>query len=189
MKNKRGWKRFLIENKKGQFYLVAAIIIVLVLVTLTSVRTYAIVKPEPRAIQDLGSELKEETSRIVDYGIYNANEDLNELLDNFTDADFAPYFLQKTSETGIVFVYGNSTDLFAVKYNNSITGTISATIGTTGANWNTVNEFAERIAITPTDPLTVNFSGKEFNFDLKDNEMFYFVIVQERGDETYVERN
>jgi|TARA_B100001971_G_C18219032_1_gene555875 hypothetical protein len=175
-------------NKRGQFYLVAAIIIVFVIAGIASVKTYAIVRPEPRAIQDLGSELNEETSRIVDYGVYNS-ANLTSLLDSFTDEEFAPYFLKKTGETGIVFLYGNKEKLSAVQYNQTITGTISATIGTGAINWQEVSSFTERVDVIPTDPLMVNMSGKMFEFDLKDNEMFYFVIVKEEGGETYVERN
>ena len=106
-------------NKRGQFYLVAAIIIVFVLAGIASLKSYAIVKPEPRLIRDLGSELSEETSRIVDHGIYT-DVDLTELLNNFTDEEFAPYFLQKTGETGIFFLYGNNTKLSAVQYNKDV---------------------------------------------------------------------
>jgi len=180
-------------NKRGQFYLVAAIIIVLVLAGISSVKTYAIVSPEPRAIKDLGSELQEETSRIVDYGIYNVKQDLNSLLNNFTNTKFAPYFLQKTSETGIVFLYGNKTDLEAIRYNTTSTGVISATIGTLATEWNPVTDtFAERIDIIPIEgqeEIVVNITGKEFEFKLQDNQMFYFVIVQEKNGETYVETN
>jgi len=180
------------RNKRGQFYIVAAILIVLIIAGVASVRTYAIVQPKPRAIHDLGSELREESSRIVDYGIYNA-KDLTLLLDNFTDTEFAPYFLQKTGETGIVFIYGNKSKLSAVQYKEQVTGTISATIGTGIANWPTASEFAERVDVTPIDPLekelNVTLLGKSFRFDLKDNEMFYFVIVQEKEGEIYVERN
>tara|TARA_Y100000310_G_scaffold341057_1_gene438940 strand:+ start:2247 stop:2786 length:540 start_codon:yes stop_codon:yes gene_type:complete len=178
-------------NKRGQFYLVAAIIIVFVLAGIASVRTYAIVRPEPRVIQDLGSELKEETSRIVDYGIYNTDVDLNLLLDSFTDEEFAPYFLQKTGETGIVFIYGDKEDLSAVQYDKELTGTISATIGTGVVNWQEVSPLTRRISVSPTssDSLEVEISGRTFEFDLKDNEMFYFVIIKEEGDDTYVERN
>jgi hypothetical protein len=178
------------RNKKGQFFIIAAIIIVLIIAGIASIKTYAIVSPEPRAIQDLGSELQEETSRIVDYGIYNKDtENLNEILDNFTDTEFAPYFLQKTSETGIVFVYGNQTSLEAVEYKEQSTGVLSATIGTGVTNWAPVTTFARRVNVSTSEPIKVNILNKTFNFDLQNNEMFYFVIIQEKDGETYIEKN
>ena len=57
-------------NKRGQFYIVAAIIIVLTLSGILSITTYAIAKPSPKTIQDLSKDLKTESSKIVDHGIY-----------------------------------------------------------------------------------------------------------------------
>ncbi len=176
-------------NKRGQFYIVAAIIIVLILAGITSVQTYAIVRPEPRVIQDLGSELTEETSRIVDYGIYQS-KDLSALLGNFTAKEFAPYFLQKTDETGIMFIYGNKTDLTAVRYDEKYTGKVIATIGSGVSTWETTEMYDEMISVDPAvDPINVTILNRTFNFDLQDNQMFYFVVVQEKDGETYVETN
>ncbi len=178
-------------NKRGQFYILAAIIIVLAVSGIASVKTYAATKPEARKIQDIGAELSEEGSRIVDYGIYNG-QDLDNLLDSFTDTEFAPYFLKKTENTDVVFIYGDKTNLWGVRYNQQSTGTISATIGGASTNWGIVNTFADRTAITDTDGdgiITVDLLGKSFDFDLKDNEMFYFLIAQEKEGETYIERN
>ena len=71
-KNKKVGNKFF-RQKKAQFYLVAAIIIVMILVGIASIQTYAIAKPKPRKIKDISAELNEETSRIIDYGIYNPN--------------------------------------------------------------------------------------------------------------------
>ena len=95
------------NNKKGQFYLVAAILIVLAISGIASIKTYTVIKSEPRKIQDIGSELREETTRIVDYGVYS-KQNLTRVLNNFTDSEFAPYFLKKTENTNIVFIYGDA---------------------------------------------------------------------------------
>jgi len=81
------------QNKRGQFYIIAAIIIVLAISGLMSIATYAIAKPSPKTINDLGSDLNKESTRIIDYGIYN-REVIIKLMYNFTDKEFAPYFLQ-----------------------------------------------------------------------------------------------
>ena len=178
-------------NKRGQFYILAAIIIVLAVSGIASVKTYAATKPEARKIQDIGSELSEEGSRIVDYGIYNS-QDLTNLLNSFTDTEYAPYFLKKTENTDVVFIYGDKTNLWGVQYNQESTGTISATIGGGSTDWQIVNTFADRTAITDDDGdgiISVELLGKSFDFDLKDNEMFYFLIAQEKDGETYIERN
>ncbi len=180
------------KNKRGQFYIVAAIVIVLILGGIASIKTYAIVKPKPKTIYDLSSELKEETSRIVDYGIYNEDENLSSVLDDFIETEFASYFFQKTENAEIILIYGNRENLFAVQYDEESLGTISATIGTGTIDWTSLEEVSNKIPIEISpgeDVVEVNFQNKTYEFDLMENEMFYFVIVEERDGEVYVETN
>jgi|SRR3989338_3352765 len=176
-------------NKKAQFYIIAAITLVLIISGFASVKTYAIAKPEPRKIKDISAELTEEGSRIIDYGIYN-KKNITSLISNFTDMEFAPYFLKKTENTSIVFIYGNKTELYSVQYIQDYTGTISAFIGTGAAQWNVENIYANRTKIISSgDQLNVTILDKKVSFELKDNEMFYFVIAQEKEKEIYLEKN
>jgi len=179
------------NNKKGQFYLVAAIIIVLAISGIASVKTYTNIKSEPRKIQDIGSELKEETTRIVDYGVYS-KQNLTKILNNFTDSEFAPYFLKKTENTNIVFIYGDADELYSVQYFPKDTGTIYASLGGASAQWSTIGTYVNRTRITDADGdkiVTVTILNRNFDFEIKENEMFYFLITQEKEGEVYVERN
>lgn len=178
------------KNKRGQFYIVAAIIIVLAISGLASVVTYAYVKAKPRTMQSMGNELREEGSRIVDYGIYN-KENIIEYLNNFTES-YAEYFLKKTNNANVIFVYGNKTNLFAVKYDNVSTGLISANIGNGATNWNMFKGVVNRtnVIVNPTETnVQVKMFNNDYNFNLKESQMFYFVIIQEREGEVYVEEN
>ncbi len=179
------------ENKKGQFYLVAAIIIVLAISGIASVKTYTVIKSEPRKIQDLGSELREETTRIVDYGVYS-KENLTKILNNFTDSEFAPYFLKKTENTALVFIYGDAEELYSVQYFPEDTGSVYATLGGVSSEWPTIGTYVNRTKITDMDGdkiVIVTILNKDFKFEIKENEMFYFLITQEKEGEVYVERN
>jgi len=178
-------------NKRGQFYLVAAIIIVLAVSGIASVKTYAIIKSEPRKIENIGSELKEETMRIVDYGIYS-QENLTKVLNNFTDSEFAPYFLKKTEGTNIVFIYGNADELYSVQYLEKETGTIYATLGGASPSWQEVSVYTNRsdsFSKNIGEILTITVLDRDFEFEIMDNEMFYFLITQEKDGEVFVERN
>lgn len=176
-------------NKRGQFYIVAAIIIVMIIIAFASIRTYANVKPEPRNIEDISGELKEEGARIIDYGIYS-RENITKVLENFTDAEFAPYFLKKTESTNIVFIYGNYTELYSVQYNPYYTGSVFATIGGVSPAWQSSSIIPNRTQINPVSGVvTVEVLGKSFDFKINENEMFYFIISQEKDNEVYIERN
>lgn len=175
------------KNKKGQFYIVAAIIIIIVIASLTSIVTYTLVKPEPKTIQDLSSELKEESAKIIDFGIYNG-VNLTSLLENFTEEDISDYIYQKAKGANITFIYGNKEDLYRVDYSKRNIGEIG--IGSIGINSYKKYKTKSKITISSNeDELNVNILDREFKFKLRDNEMFYFVIVKEKEGEVFIERN
>ena len=178
------------QNKRGQFYIIAAIIIVLAVSGLTAISTYAITKPEPRIIESLSDELNSEGSRIVDYGIIN-KIDSNNILDSFTKEEFAPYFMKKTENANILFIFGNRTSLYGIRYREEVSGQITASIGG-HSSWFITNPYSEKINLNvfPSDEsIKVNLLNRTYQFELMDNEMFYFIIGQEKEGETYVERN
>lgn len=177
-------------NKRGQFYIIAALIIVAAISGLTAVSTYAITRPEPKVIESMGEDLNSEGSRIVDFGILNKTNP-NEILESFTKEEFAPYFLQKTENANILFVFGNRTSLFGIRYREEVTGKISASIGGR-SSWYITNPYSEKIDINvqPSDEsIKVNLLNNTYQFELMDNEMFYFIIGQEKEGEVYVQRN
>jgi len=178
------------KDERGQFYIVAAIIIVLTLSGLASIATYAVVQPSPRTIETISDEIREESARIIEHGIYE-QKNREQLLDRFTKEEFAPYFATKT-DAGIVFIYGNKdTGLKGLRYTHEKSGEIKLQAGTS-VNWEIAKEYVDEAEINfnPEDTkLNVEILGKSFEFELKEREMFYFLIVEEKDGERYVEQN
>jgi hypothetical protein len=175
-------------NKKGQVYLMAAIIIAVALSGLVGVTTYSSSNIRQRTIENLASELREESARVVEYGLYNG-ADMNDFLTQFIDNKYGPYFLKKTDSTGIFFIYGNEDELYGAQYKQEHTGTIYTGFG----NMDTSHNYLETTQITPNLNgeiiVTLLDDDEEYAFKLQDNEMFYFIIIQEKDGEKYIERN
>jgi hypothetical protein len=178
-------------NKRGQFYLIAALLIILAIAGIAGVKNMATANSKPRSIKSIGNELREESFRVIDYGILN-KQDVTKYLNNFTEL-YAPYFLSKTGNANAIFVYGNETNLTSVKFDNVSSGRISASIGSSSTNWNMETSFVNRtnIVVNPGDNnVKVTIFNNDYYFDInKNNEMFYFVIVQENNGEVYVEKS
>ena len=174
-------------NKRGQFYILAAILIVMVLFGMASISTYAVVKPEPRTIYDLSKDLDRESYKVLEYGIYN-KENLTSLSESFSGEDVAKYFLKKTDNANIVFVYGNKNDLNLLSYDDVITGSVK--VG--NSEWPIHNQYSKKINADKDIEggfVKVKILDKNYSFEIRENEMFYFIIVKKRGDEVFVERN
>lgn len=174
-------------DKRGQFYLVAAVIIVLILSGLSGVSTFVDVKSEPATIKSISEDLARESYNIVEYGIYN-DEDLDGLLTSFSGDYIGEFFLQKSPESNIIFLFGNKNGLKVLQYNKGSQGKIS--LGS--ANFKTKKNFVRVKEISSAelagkDTIDLELLGNTYTFEIKDNEMFYFVVVKEGDEETFIE--
>jgi len=173
-------------SKKAQFYLIAAIIIVMLIISLSTLKNYAITKKEPAKFYDLCTELNEEGARVVDYGIYNARS-IPELVENFTDNYFINYSKEKDKDVELVFVYGNEKKANATVYKRANTGSVTLSHGaknfTAGANSmivkGSLGEFSGGDA-------NVTLLGKKYHFEIKEGENFFFIIAKNATEETHV---
>lgn len=178
-------------NKGGQFYIVAAVIIVLALATLTGVKTYTLTKSKPASIKDISEMLNLEGSKVVDYGIYNFDENTNitSAINKFITEVVEPYFEEKTSGTGeVVIVYrDDGGDIQARVIKKESPGGIDTPLGS--------QDFQKTITQTLDNPCrdlsgedcSINLFDQEYDFSLKTNDILSFMLGEETGGERYIE--
>ena len=173
------------RGKRGQFYLIAAIFIILIMFGTTSIATQALVKPEPRTIKDLGDELNRETYKIIEHGVVLEKE-LTPLIESFSKEDMAKYILKNSEDASIVFVYGKEDGYNTIAVENKGIGAI--TIGGSKLTDEGLN-FREGEPEKEGDFLKLKVNDILYKFKIKPNEMFYFLIVKSREGEVFIERN
>jgi hypothetical protein len=169
------------KNKKAQFYLIAAIIIVGIIIILSGITNYIVTREKPAKFYDLSQEFKEEGTRVVDYGIYTVSDprDTIELMENLSE-QFAEYSEEKDMETELVFVFGNTTNLTTITYTYQDTGEVRLTIP--GSSFGITGTPAKDKQVESRDPsgtfdnVNVTLLGQEYLFDLHEGENFFFVI-------------
>ncbi len=177
-------------EKRGQFYIIGAIIIITVAIGLASVTNYAQTRKKSAKFYDLSSELNQESSRVVDYGIYN-EQYLPMLIEDFTDNYFINYTEEKEKGTELVLVYGNRNNVTVAIYTSEKTGKVDINYGMTsfvhtGTDKYVVNRTSK---IPEGDLITVKVLGVEYNFNLQKGENFFFVITKKTEEETYITKS
>jgi hypothetical protein len=173
-------------EKKGQFYLIAAIIIAMVIISLATITNYTVERRKPVKFYDLGSELSEESSRVIDYGIYN-EKDIPEIIENFTDEYFLNYTKEKEKYSELVFIYGNQDDAKLATYTSEATGLILVTSGGTSLSISGVDKYAvNRISLGTTNNVEVDILNVTYNFTIEDMENFLFIITKKTDEEKYI---
>ncbi len=96
------------SGKRGQFYLVAAIIIILILYSLST--RVNVIREQPRFtdFNRIADNYLSEVTKIVNYGIYTKIADIQaSLIAPFT-ANFIAYARTRDPNIGLVYVYGDN---------------------------------------------------------------------------------
>lgn len=149
------------RGKKGQFFLVMAVIIIVVaagFITLTnfSKRTKGV------KLSYIGDELRIESEKVLDY--ISLNGDRNEKMENFTK-EFSNY---TSDDIKIYFIEGKKESIKAYSYQEGET-----------INMN------NNLTITE-DKIEINIGDGIYEFNKTKGENFYFVMISEKGYEKYV---
>jgi len=114
--------------KRGQFYIIAAAIIAVLLVGLAATINYAITSATPIRFYDLSKEYNLETAKVIDYGVYQKYTpeiDIGETIKNFTEQFYINAVI-KDQDIEIILVYGNSSNATGFSYTKNETTFINA---------------------------------------------------------------
>lgn len=164
-------------KKRGQFYLLAAFIIVIILFG-TAAITNRSSKKEYSVVYDLSKEIDLEGALLKEYGVVN-DESISKTFEEFLEK-YSEYVSDPTVE--MYFIYGDSSSIFLTA--KSSLGSISS------GDTNIEIEGVTKKEITTTNKnggkITLDFGNgkKEFskNFDVEEGEYFYYVFTQETTD-------
>ena len=114
-------------EKRGQFYLMAAIIIVGVLIAVVTITNFAITKESPGEIKiyHLSEDLKLEGEQVINFGVIN-KQNINTVLETFTK-EYGEYISNK--ENDIYFIYGDKKSINVIGYTLENLGGIGLDFG------------------------------------------------------------
>ncbi len=181
-------------NKRGQFYLLAAVIIITGIVGIASVKNFAV---EPGAgsserIYDLSREVGYESANVIDFGIYNQSYG-DALIENWIDT-YANYSRDREGVSEWLFVYGNSSEIKIINFTSENKGEIGIPIG--GKKIRAKSKpslFKEKRSLGAYSNLPAIITVKDTlgidrKFKLNIGENFYFVVAKIEEQGTVVER-
>lgn len=171
-------------NKRAQFYLIAAIVIIGIIAGLSFVYINAKTSREDSSVKYLANEINFEVSQVVDSGVYNSlpEGDINENIENLTN-----HYAQANPEIDLLIVFGNTEQLTFIFYNNP---------NTAGINVFYNNE--QVIVSPPKEPKTIKTiprTGNQITVTLEDSttqtyqlkeRALFILLKKEKGGERFV---
>ncbi len=164
----------MVMEKKGQFFLVAAVIIIVVILGLAGISNRLITKTENTRIYELSKELDLESESVINYGIYNS-EDIANLLQNFS-TQYGEYIGENSD---VYFIYGDYEGIYAAVYQRA-EGDIS--IGGSTVTVETREVDIRRLEYPEDGVIIIIVADQKYQFKLAEGQNFFFVLREITGE-------
>jgi hypothetical protein len=165
-------------QKRGQFYLISAIILAAIVISLVTISNYS-KKDESSDLQNLKDEIQIEGARVLDYGIYNGLSQVatNQLVQNFIQE----YINFQSRDKNLYFIFGKDNNITLKGYQNephTITLDSVTITNNSGAFLKTIDP--------ATNNVNLIIDENPYSFTLKSGENFYFLISKKTRGGDYV---
>lgn len=189
------------RNKRGQFYIIGALIIIAIIAGLAATANYSKQK-RFNELYDLGEELKIESEKVLDYGVYNKLDEIgmNELLTNFTKI----YSKYKGNKRDLFFAFGNKEKLIIAGYVGENSGEIEKSevlkkvklkIPGQDTEYETLNINSQgnytykEYLLDNHKKIILNVEEINYHFELGEGDYFYFIIAEKINEQHYIVTN
>ena len=172
---KRGW---LIRDKSGQFYLVSAIIVAAIVMSIVVVTNYS-KKQEYSDLDSLKDEIQIEAANVLDYSINNSETDsaINSRMQDFAQ----DYISLESRDKDLYFIFGSRDNITVKGYQKTnhiiyldttlITSSSEEFIGSINPGGNSIN---------------FKIDNDSHTFALNDGQNFYLVLSRDIEGGNYV---
>ncbi|MBI5804347.1 hypothetical protein HY450_03825 [Candidatus Pacearchaeota archaeon] len=172
--------------KRGQFYLVAALVIIGILATLTTVYNVAKTQREDLTVYDLSTEINYEAAQVIDNGIFTATSDeqIGGNVENLTD-----FYAEANPTSDLLVIYGNESELTIIFYNNTKIGSVGISFGGVPIDLEIeeLRKLKGRIPRDRSGRVQVELNeGIRYTFELNAGQVFFIVLKKEKDEGRYV---
>ncbi len=164
------------RGKKGQFYLVAAVIIAIVIFSLATVSNYAKPRERKTIVFDLGDALNFEAGKTIAYtqmedkDTWSVIEDFVQIVMNSSDS--------QSIESWFI-VYGDPSNITVLTFVNVDVGGVTINTGAGAVGLKVSKRVLNKISVNYNDAVNITFSNITYNFDMTRGNNFAFLIKEE----------
>src|SRR3989344_3353754 len=110
---------YMLKNKKGQFYILFAVLIIVIIMGLVTTANYARKANKPVKFYDLSEDFEAETIKIIDYGVFNSETitegDIKIQLRDFVN-EYLEYAQKKDKNLQLLYIYGDENGVVIDNY-------------------------------------------------------------------------
>jgi hypothetical protein len=171
------------SNKRGQFYLIAALAIIGIMAGLSGVYSKIKTTEEDPTVYELSDEINYEIGQVIDSGVLAgmSQEEISRNIENLTD-----FYARSNPSSSLLAIYGNRTELTLLLYNNTGTGGITIGGGALIWNFDTQTKRLDTSYSPVQNNVNVTFGGITYFFNLKSGRVFFVILKKVKQDDIFV---
>jgi len=195
------------RGKRAQFFILAAVILSSIIVSLAATRNYVIINREPDRFYDLSEQIKEESGRVVDFSIVNDADKLKDFSEKISQNIY-----EQEPDASFVFIYGDSSNLTIENYglnksvfeSGNISGNLSGggqkaeskirlDVGDVKFHKKVIDSYKDYTdtwwgSFNPNvDKVRIKVNNQNYDFSLKNRQQFLMIMTKEARGERYVD--
>jgi|SRR3990172_5624634 len=175
---------FFPKNRKGQFFLIATVIII-GLIAGFAVVTNSLDRKSSVKFYQVEEELRFESAKVIDYGINQGFTDL-EMKNQLTT--FADNYSEYSNADDFYYILGTMGSVNFAGLKKKSSGEISLE-GATPSTISVTGTFAPTSLISSGTNINMTVSGTKYQFQLRTGQNFFFVVSKEIDGDVYVAAN
>ncbi|MFA5953531.1 MAG: hypothetical protein WC812_02985 [Candidatus Pacearchaeota archaeon] len=175
------------RGKGGQFYLVAAMIVIAVIIGISSISNYSNKSKADKEMKNFEQELNTEVEKNLEYISLNSLSDSStkNLWINLTDNYITK--LGKNKES--IFIFGTKSQITVKGYKLNNSNDLQINVGSGVESLASSEGEFERDFNPSVENVTIIKENIEYVFDLKQGQNFYYLISKEYNSERIIIRN
>tara|TARA_Y100000310_G_C20076263_1_gene531706 strand:+ start:10 stop:543 length:534 start_codon:yes stop_codon:yes gene_type:complete len=173
-------------NKRGQVFLMAAVLIAGVILGVSNIELSITVGDPNEAFYDLSEEVGFEIKKVLDYGTFN-DEDVRGLLAD--DKEFILEYEEYIEKEQLALIVGNESNMVIYWFEKDSSGTVGLSSGGDSANFviAITDVMARNATVSKSgDKVIVEINDIEYEFELRDGQNFFFVMIKHKDGEKFV---
>ncbi len=163
-------------EKRGQFYLIGAIIIIAIIFGFATI-TNTLKKEEFRESYDAAEELEIESRYVLDNAVLNTDMSVKDKLLDFTEK-YSTY----SNAENLYFVFGDTDEISVAARQKNYPGRILVN----GAEFEIgQGVYTSNSYLSPPNPTIIMINEIEHEFELKQGSNFYFILAEGKEEGGY----
>lgn len=177
-------------HKRGQFFLIAALIVIAAIVGFQSVYTSVSISGTDTQTYDLSREIDFEGKQVVQNGVFFSatKPEIEAKVQELTNI-----YASAHPDSEFLFIYGDENEVVALSYELK-DSTFGVSTGGSSAQVASPRLIAQKTRSDRLSPATGNIKVKlneqtDYDFNLKKGNNFFLIVSREKNDETTIAGN